>query len=245
MRAFFRQRLLHLAEGLADHGEALQRIGLELGQIGRCHCGAGFLFLFFRQFFFLFFCRFHGSVRQILGKLSIRVHQAVDQFVDAHFVALDLVRQRKNFGDRGRAGGNRLHHVLQAFLDALGDFDFAFAGQQLDRAHFAHVHAHRIGGAAEIGIHGGKRRLGLFHDILVGHCRRGIGHEQGFGIRRLVVDGNAHVVDHADDALDLLGIEHVVRQVVVDLGIGQVAAFLAQHDQGLQAHPPRIDVAHA
>src|SRR3989449_5664850 len=52
----------------------------------------------------------------------------------------------------GRAGADRLDHVAQAFLDALGDLDLALAREQLDRAHLAHVHAHRVGGAAELGI---------------------------------------------------------------------------------------------
>ena len=43
-------------------------------------------------------------------------------------------------------------------------------------------------------------------------------------------------------ALDLLGVEHVVGQVVVDLGVGEVAALLAEHDQLLQAALARLDV---
>ena len=69
--------------------------------------------------------------------------QAIDHFVDAHLVALDAVGELENFGDGGRARGNRLDHVLQAIFDALGDLDLALAGEQLHRAHFAHVHAHR------------------------------------------------------------------------------------------------------
>ena len=38
-------------------------------------------------------------------------------------------------------------HHLAAGLDALGDGDFALARQQLDRAHLAQIHAHRIVGA--------------------------------------------------------------------------------------------------
>src|SRR5436190_1867213 len=37
-----------------------------------------------------------------------------------------------------------------AGLDALGDRDLALARQQLDRAHLAQVHAHRVVGAADI-----------------------------------------------------------------------------------------------
>ena len=45
-----------------------------------------------------------------------------------------------------------------------------------------------------------------------------------------------------DDALDLLGVEHVVGQVVVDLGVREEAALLAEHDQVLQAALARLDV---
>ena len=41
----------------------------------------------------------------------------------------------------------RADHQLAAGLDALGDGDFAFARQKLDRAHLAQIHAHRIVGA--------------------------------------------------------------------------------------------------
>ena len=53
-------------------------------------------------------------------------------------------------------------HRLAAGLDALGDGDFALARQQFHRAHLAHVHADRVGGAAELGVDGRQRGLGLF-----------------------------------------------------------------------------------
>jgi hypothetical protein len=48
-----------------------------------------------------------------------------------------------------------------------------------------------------------------------------------------------------DDVLDLLGVGHVVGQVVVDLGVGEVAALLAEDDQVLQAHAARLGVRSA
>ncbi len=123
-------------------------------------------------------------------------------------------------------------HLVEAFLDALGDADLAFARQQLDRAHLAHVHAHRVGGAAEFGI-GDRERGGGFLDRFL--VRRGrIGQQQRLGIRRLLVHRDAHVVDRVDDVFDLLRIDDLGRQVVVDLGIGQVALFLAARDEQLQ-----------
>ena len=88
--------------------------------------------------------------------------QPVDQLVDAHFVVLDASRERKDLLHGRRARGDRLDHVLQAVLDALRDLDFALARQQFDRAHLAHVHAHRVGGAAELGVDRRQRRFGGF-----------------------------------------------------------------------------------
>ena len=38
---------------------------------------------------------------------------------------------------------------------------------------------------------------------------------------------DAHVVDHANDVFDLLGINNIFRQVVVDFGIGEETLLLA------------------
>ena len=114
-----------------------------------------------------------------------------------------LVGHFEDVGNRRRAGGNCLHHVLEAILDALGDLDFAFAGEQFDRAHFTHVHAHRVGGAAEFGVDSGQGLFGLFLDLFViGRAGRGVRHQQIFGSRGFVEDLDAHVVEGGDDGLD-------------------------------------------
>jgi hypothetical protein len=124
-------------------------------------------------------------------------------------------------------------HRIEAFLDALGDADLALARQQFDRAHLAHVHAHRIGGAAEFGIERGQRRGGFLDGFFVGR-RGGIGGQQRLGVRCLLVHRNAHVVNRVDDVFDLLRIDDLGRQVIVDLRVGEVALFLAARDQQLQ-----------
>src|SRR3989442_14243680 len=53
--------------------------------------------------------------------------------------------------------------------------------------------------------------------------------------RSLVVDLDAHVVERRDDGLDLLGIHHVVGQMVVDLGVSEEAALFSELDEVLQA----------
>ena len=119
---------------------------------------------------------------------------------------------------------------FEAFFDALGDANFAFARQQLHRAHFAHVHAHRIGGAAEFRIEIGERRGGFFDRFFIG-SGGGVGQQQRFGIRRLFVHRNAHIVDHVDDVFDLLRIDDFARQMIVDFSVGEVALLLAARNQ--------------
>ena len=132
--------------------------------------------------------------------------------------------------------------MFQTIFNTLGDFNLAFAREQLHRAHFAHIHAHGISSTAKFGIHRGQRGFSFGRGFLVRHRRRGIGHQQRLGVRRLVIHLNAHVVDHADDDLELFGVEHLVGQMVVDLGVGEVAALLAQHNQIAQPVAARLGV---
>ena len=66
---------------------------------------------------------------------------------------------------------------LEAFLDALGDTDFALAGQQFNGAHLAHVHAHGIGGTAKFGVQVRQCR-GRFLDRFLIRCCGRIGEQQ-------------------------------------------------------------------
>ncbi len=61
-----------------------------------------------------------------------------------------------------------------------------------------------------------------------------IRHHQGIFVGSLLDDVNTHVIDHADDIFHLVGVGDIFGKVVVDLGIGQEALFLAARDQLLQ-----------
>src|SRR5690606_6538019 len=142
---------------------------------------------------------------------AVGVDEPVDDvfdFAGALAYALDVL---KDFVDGAGAGGNGHDHVAQAVFDALGDFDLAFASQQFDGTHFAHVRADRVGGAAEVGIDGGQGHLGFILAIVVVGTHRGGGaHEQRFSVGRLVVGRDPHVAEGADDAVDGLGVDQVV-----------------------------------
>ena len=124
-------------------------------------------------------------------------------------------------------------HLVEAFLDALGDADLAFAREQLDRAHLAHVHADGVGRAAELGVDGRERGGGFLGGVLVVRYG-GVGENQRLGVRCLLVHRDAHIVDHVDDVFDLLRIDDLARQVVVDLAVREVTLLLAFRDEQLQ-----------
>ena len=171
------------------------------------------------------------------------VHKAVHDGVDDGFAFTDFGGHLQDFGNDGRAGADGLHHVHQTPFDALGNFNFAFAREQLDRAHLAHVHAHGVGGAAKLAVHGGKGGFGFF----LGFFFRGgvvalVGEQQGFGVGRLLIDGHAQIVEHGHHGFQRFRIDQLVRQVVVDFAVSEVAARLAQLEQRLEVGAAQVQL---
>ena len=213
-------QLVHAARDLDEVDAGVDRIGL-----------VGFLGVV-RFLGFGFGRRFGRAVGHDHFRRLLDIGETGEHFGQALLALGVLVILLEQELDRPREARQRGLHLAEAFLDALGDRDLALAGEQLHRAHLAHVHAHGIGGAAHFGVdraEHGDRFLG--RGVVVGRDRR-FG-QQRLGIGRNFVHLDAHVVDHADDVFDLLRIDDVVRQVVVDLGVGQVALLLALDDQGL------------
>ena len=234
--AFLLERDAHLLEQLRDAVELVERADLQFVELRGRHARRADVG---RLFAFLVLVVAAGGREVLRG----RVHQAVDHLVDRDLARADALAVRQDLGDRGRAGRNRHHHVLQAVFDALRDLDLALARQQFDRTHLAHVHAHRVGRATELGVHGRQRRLGLFLDVVVvGRGRDVLVHQQRLGVRGLVEDLDAHVAERADDRVDRLGVDQVVGQVIVDLGVRQEAALLAELDQRLQLVAAGLEV---
>jgi hypothetical protein len=91
---------------------------------GRNRTGAAIIFAVL-----ILVTEFFGQAGDRRSLNGVRVDDAIDQFVDAHFLVFDLGGQFENVVNRCRAGRNGLHHVLEAIFDAFGDLDFAFAGQ--------------------------------------------------------------------------------------------------------------------
>ena len=74
--------------------------------------------------------------------------------------------------------------------------------------------------------------VGLF---LGGGAARGVVQQNGFGVWGLLVYRNSHVAEQGDHGLLRLGLNHAVRQVVVDVGVGQVATRHAEFDELFEA----------
>ena len=163
----------------------------------------------------------------MLGRIQIADEEVGKALVLHRRVGVEDVLHRAGIPRDGR------ENVADAFLNALGDGDLAFARQELHRAHLPHVHAHRIGGAAGFRLHRRQCRRSFLRGEFVGGVVAGI--QQFVRIGRRLVHGDAHVVDHADDVFDLVRIADVVRNVIVDLRIGKEPLFLAFRDQILES----------
>ena len=124
------------------------------------------------------------------------------------------------------AFANAADHLVASGLDALGEFDLALARQQLDRAHLAEIHAHRVVGALGHLLARAGRELG-----------RGGLTDLGAGLLRVVgldhVD--AHLGQHHHGILDLLGGHAVGGQRLVQLVVSDVAALLGRRQHPLDA----------
>ena len=152
--------------------------------------------------------RRHGlGVGAGIGRLEI------DDVAEEDLSLVELVAPDDDGLEGERALAQARDHRLAAGLDALGDRDLALAGEQLHRAHLAQIHADRIVGALGrlLGL-GLGRQLGLDLDQLaafaLGFLFRLLA---GRFLPRFYLLGfhhiDAHLAEHRQDVLDLLGID--------------------------------------
>ena len=162
-----------------------------------------------------------------------RIKIADHHVAEASLFASDLIVFIENLLDGAGVVGEGRHQLADTFFDALGDHDLAFAGKQLNGAHFAHVHAYGVGGASGFCFHGGECRSGFCRGDVIGRAVA-FGHQQFIGVRCHFEHLNTHVIDHLNDVFNLIRIGNILGQVVVDFGVGQVALILASGDKILE-----------
>ena len=85
---------------------------------------------------------------ELLGGRALGQHRLeVEDLAQLHAPFVEGVGPADDGVEGDRAFAQAPDHDVAAGLDALGDGDLALAGEQLDRAHLAQVHADRIVGA--------------------------------------------------------------------------------------------------
>ena len=137
----------------------------------------------------------------------------VDDVAQEDLALVELVAPDDDGLEGERALAQAGDHRLAAGLDALGDRDLALARKQLDRSHRAQIHAHGI-----IGALGRLLGLGLGRDLLLDLdqlAALALGLFVGLlalllalFARLLGLDHvDAHLAEHRQHVLDLLGID--------------------------------------
>ena len=88
--------------------------------------------------------------RDLLGGRALGQHRLeVEDLAQLHAAFVEGVGPADDRVEGDRAFAQAPDHDVAAGLDALGDRDLALAGEQLDRAHLAQVHADRVVGAVD------------------------------------------------------------------------------------------------
>ena len=161
----------------------------------------------------------------------------IDDVAQEDLALVELVAPDDDGLEGERALAQAGDHRLAAGLDALGNGDLALARQQLHRAHFPQVHPYRV-----IGALGRLLGLGLGRDLLLdldqvaapalGPLVALLARLLALLARLLGLDHvDAHLAEHREHILDLLGIDLLRGQHRVDLVVGDVAALLGRADE--------------
>ena len=149
-----------------------------------------------------------------------------DQLLDGADAFFEVLAQGEEFTNHDRRARKRLQDAVLATLDALGDFDFAFAREQRNGSHLAQIHAdgiigffQRAGGEVEFDV------LGAFFYFF----------EFFFQIGRRPFRAFEHIdslrPDRGQQIFQVFRRVHIVRDKVVDLIIGQISLLFACVDQ--------------
>ena len=121
--AFLVVHLVHFFEQGGDAAEALECLTLEFFELLGQGLGAAFAVVVVGivELVKIFF----GHI--VIG--FVGVAEPVDHGRDDNLAFADFLGHAQDFSDGGGRCADGLHHVHQAAFDALGDFNFAFAGQ--------------------------------------------------------------------------------------------------------------------
>ena len=189
---------------------------------------------FFRLFFLGFFlgevvlvyivvhARHHFPVHRRAVQLGVSGLE-INDVTERHHTVGNLVAPVQQRPDGQRGFANAADHQLSTGLDTFGNRDLSLARKQLDAAHLAKIHAHRIVGAGYIAV-GHIARRALFLALAF----------RGVVAVRCFDNGYAHLVQRRHEIVNLLGGEILGWKRSVQLVMGDVAALLSETHQRLQ-----------
>ena len=175
------------------------------------------------------------------GLFLVAIHAAAEgRFEVDHVTQENVLGQKFVVPDGNRLEGQRAfaqaqdHRVAPGF-DPFGNRDLALTREQLNRAHFAQVHAHRVIGPVElfglrarnrhIAVPGPDQRATL--SIALGRCRLRV----FFVLDLFVFDHvDAHLGEHRHHVFDLLRAHLIWWENLIELIVGDVALFTRLRD---------------
>src|SRR6185436_9664296 len=147
------------------------------------------------------------------------------QLADRPLAGVQLVAQQDDLLGDERRPRDRLDDRQLAPLDAAGDFDFAFAREEGDRAHLAQVHADGVVGLVE----GARREIEL---DLLGAFTRAVDRLLVAGVFLIGVDDfDARAAERVEEIVEFFRRGDLGRQQLVDFVVEKVALLLADADQ--------------
>ena len=168
----------------------------------------------------------------------------IDDIAQEDFSLLELVAPDDDGLEGERALAQARDHGLATRLDALCDRDFARARKQVHGAHFAQINAHGIVGAL-------RRLFGLrFCQGPRAQPRPARPRSRLFRLLALLLvvarvlgfeDIDAHLAEHREDILDLLGNDLLGGQYRVDLLMRHVAPLLGVANELLHRRVRQIE----
>ena len=163
---------------------------------------------------------------QVLGQRHL------DRAVEGQVAGVDPFERVDDVTEGPIALQHLAAEALAGDLDLLGQGDFLIAVEQWDFAHLRQVHADRIVDAPAVFlVHEAEFQFGRISSS------EAAGRAGGLALLglRFVDQLDALLFEKDQDLIDLLGIGVVIRQMVVDLIVGQEALFLARLEQSFQA----------
>ena len=148
-----------------------------------------------------------------------------DHFLDGADALFEVFAHRQQFVDDDRRARKRLQNAQLSALNALGDFNFAFAGKQRNRSHLAQIHADGIVGFFQ--STGGEVEF----DVLASFVFVELFVERGGGKLRSLQHIDSLRTNGGEQIVQVFRRVHIVRDEIVDLVVGEVSLFLACIDQ--------------